>query len=191
MKNIVIIDNYDSFTFNLVHYVEAITNLKVKVLRNDEFNIDDIEQFTHIILSPGPGLPKDAGNMNTLIKRYAGSKSILGVCLGMQAIGECFGAQLENLKEVYHGIATPVSQTTNKEELYTNISNDFTIGRYHSWVINKATLPDCLLITALSDDGNVMSIRHKELNIRGVQFHPESILTPDGKKMIENYIKYC
>jgi len=183
---ILILDNYDSFTFNLVHYVEQFCD-DVTVKRNDEISLDEIEAFDAIILSPGPGLPKDAGIMPKLIKRFASTKKVLGVCLGHQAIGQAFGAKLKNLNEVHHGVAIPVSLTQTREALFQGIPSRIETGRYHSWVIDKDTIPSELMVTATDDEGEVMAIRHKQLNVCGVQFHPESLLTPEGLKMIENW----
>ena len=183
---ILIIDNYDSFTFNLVHYVEQFCD-DVTVKRNDEISLDEVEEFDAIVLSPGPGLPKHAGIMPKLIKQYASTKKILGVCLGHQAIGEAFGASLKNLNQVHHGVAIPINIIVNNEPLFTNLPNRMDTGRYHSWVIDKNTIPSDLKITATDDEGEVMAIRHKEFDVCGVQFHPESLLTPDGLKVIENW----
>ena len=183
---IVIIDNYDSFTYNLSHLVKEL-GAEVTVLRNDQFNLDEIETYSKIILSPGPGIPSEAGQLLDVIKTYAGRKPILGVCLGHQAIGEAFGGKLENLSNVFHGVATPCHLTSD-DALFYGISKDFTVGRYHSWVVSKEAFPDCLEITAESDDGQIMALKHKTLNVRGIQFHPESILTPDGKKMLQNWL---
>jgi anthranilate synthase component II len=189
MAKVLIIDNYDSFTFNLVHYVEGIINKKVTVLRNDEFELEEIDEYSHIILSPGPGLPADTGQMNALIKRYATSKSIFGVCLGMQAIAEHYGARLENLEEVYHGVATTIKRT-REEMLFDGMPSEFDVGRYHSWIIQTDSLPDELETTSIGENNRIMSIRHKTHNVRGVQFHPESILTPLGKTIVENYLNH-
>jgi anthranilate synthase component 2 len=185
---ILILDNYDSFTFNLVHYVEQFCD-DVTVRRNDEIWLDEIEGFDAIILSPGPGLPKDAGIMPELIKRYASTKKILGVCLGHQAVGEAYGAKLKNLNEVHHGVAIPVSINNTEELIFQDIPSRIQTGRYHSWVIDKDTISPELMITATDDDGEIMAIRHKQLDVCGVQFHPESLLTPEGLKIIENWCK--
>lgn len=184
---ILILDNYDSFTFNLVHYVEQFCH-DVTVKRNDEISLDEVEEFDAIVLSPGPGLPKHAGIMPKLIKQYASTKKILGVCLGHQAIGEAFGASLKNLNQVHHGVAIPINIIFNNEPLFTNLPNRMDTGRYHSWVIDKNTIPSDLKITATDDEGEVMAIRHKHFDVCGVQFHPESLLTPDGLKVIENWV---
>ena len=183
---IVIIDNYDSFTYNLSHLVKEL-GAEVTVYRNDQFELKDLEQFSKIILSPGPGIPSEAGLLLDVIKTYSGKKPILGVCLGHQAIGEAFGGKLENLSDVFHGVATPCHQVCD-DPIFSGISQDFTVGRYHSWVVSKEDFPECLEITAESDEGQIMALRHKTMNIRGIQFHPESVLTPDGKKMLQNWM---
>ena len=183
---IVIIDNYDSFTYNLSHLVKEL-GAEVTVVRNDQFELEDLEQFSKIILSPGPGIPSEAGLLLDVIKTYAGKKPILGVCLGHQAIGEVFGAKLENLSDVFHGVATPCHIIAD-DPIFSGIERDITIGRYHSWVVSNENFPDCLEVTAVSDEGHVMALRHKTLNVRGIQFHPESVLTPDGKKMLQNWL---
>lgn len=183
---IVIIDNYDSFTYNLSHLVKEL-GAEVTVVRNDQFELPYLEQFSKIILSPGPGIPSEAGLLLDVIRAYAGKKPILGVCLGHQAIGEVFGGKLENLSDVFHGVATPC-HITAEDPLFSGIEKDITIGRYHSWVVSKEQFPDCLEVTAESDEGQVMAIRHRTLNVRGIQFHPESVLTPDGKKMLQNWL---
>ena len=183
---IVIIDNYDSFTYNLSHLVKEL-GAEVTVLRNDQFELSDLEAYNKIILSPGPGIPSEAGLLCDVIRTYAGRKPILGVCLGHQAIGEVFGAKLENLSDVFHGVATPCHIVAD-EPIFSGIERDITIGRYHSWVVSRENLPECLEITAVSDEGQIMALRHRELNVRGIQFHPESVLTPDGKKMLQNWM---
>ena len=183
---IVIIDNYDSFTYNLSHLVKEL-GAEVTVLRNDQFKLEDLEPYSKIILSPGPGIPSEAGLLLEVIKSYAGKKPILGVCLGHQAIGEAFGGKLENLSDVFHGVATPCHITV-EDPIFSGIERNITIGRYHSWVVSKENFPDCLEITAVSDEGQIMALRHKTMNIRGIQFHPESVLTPDGKKMLQNWM---
>lgn len=186
MKNILIIDNYDSFTYNLVHYLEDL-NAKVTVYRNDEFDIDELKKFDKILLSPGPGIPKEAGLLLDVIKKYASSKSILGICLGQQAIGEVFGGSLVNLEKVYHGVSSKV-KVTKDDSLFNDLPAEFEVGRYHSWVINPDDFPEDLEITSVDENGEIMSIRHKNFDIKGVQFHPESILTPNGKKILENWL---
>ena len=183
---IVIIDNYDSFTYNLSHLVKEL-GAEVTVVRNDQFELADLEPYSKIILSPGPGIPSEAGLLLDVIRTYAGKKPILGVCLGHQAIGEVFGARLENLSDVFHGVATPCHIIAD-DPIFSGIERDITIGRYHSWVVSKENFPDCLGVTAVSDEGQIMALRHRELNIRGIQFHPESVLTPDGKKMLQNWM---
>ena len=183
---IVIIDNYDSFTYNLSHLVKEL-GAEVTVVRNDQFRLEELEQFSKIILSPGPGIPSEAGLLLDVIRTYAGRKPILGVCLGHQAIGEVFGGKLENLSDVFHGVATPCHIIAD-DPIFSSISREITIGRYHSWVVSREDLPDCLEVTAVSDEGQIMALRHRELNVRGIQFHPESVLTPDGKKMIQNFL---
>lgn len=182
-----VIDNYDSFTYNLVHIVKA-TGTEVSVMRNDQFDLDDLAQFDKIILSPGPGIPSEAGLLMDVIRRYKDSKPMLGVCLGHQAIGEVFGAKLVNLSEVYHGVATPVDIVAD-DPIFSGLPRRFDAGRYHSWAISPDGFPDSLEITATSPDGCIMAIRHRLLPIHGIQFHPESVLTPDGRKIVENFIK--
>ncbi len=183
---IVIIDNYDSFTYNLSHLVKALS-AEVTVYRNDQFQMEQLEAFDKIILSPGPGIPSEAGLLLDVIKAYAGKKPILGVCLGHQAIGESFGGQLTNLSEVYHGVATPTTITAD-DYLFAGLPQRIEVGRYHSWVVDADTLPDCLEVTSVSDEGYIMSLRHKEYDIRGIQYHPESVLTADGKQIIQNWL---
>ncbi len=182
----VIIDNYDSFTYNLSHLVKEL-GAEVCVVRNDRFNLDDIDAFDKIILSPGPGIPSEAGLLLDVIRRYAGRKPILGVCLGHQAIGEAFGGTLENLSEVFHGVATPC-HIIAEDPLFKGIAPEFEVGRYHSWVVSKENFPDCLEITAVSDEGQVMALRHRTMEIHGIQFHPESVLTPEGRIIIQNFL---
>jgi anthranilate synthase component 2 len=189
MKKILIIDNYDSFTYNLAHYVEENPDFKVDVFRNDEISLAEVDKYDTIILSPGPGLPKDAGIMNELIKKYAKTKKILGVCLGMQAIGEVFGGELQNMKKVFHGVASPIKILDEKDALYQNLPKTFQIGRYHSWIVNKDKLPNELKITAITNQDEIMSISHKNYQVYGVQYHPESILTEYGKEIIQNFLK--
>ncbi len=184
---IVIIDNYDSFTYNLSHLVKEL-GAEVTVLRNDQFELSDLEPYDRIILSPGPGIPSEAGLLLDVIRTYAGKKPILGVCLGHQAIGEVFGAKLENLSEVFHGVATPC-HITKEDVVFNGLPADITIGRYHSWVVAREGLPGCLEVIAESDEGQIMALRHKTLPVRGIQFHPESVLTPQGKTIIKNFIE--
>lgn len=183
---IVIIDNYDSFTYNLAHLVKEL-GTEVTVLRNDQFQLDDLETYHKIILSPGPGIPCEAGLLMDVIRHYANRKPILGVCLGHQAIGEVFGARLENLSDVFHGVATPC-RIVSDDPIFSGLPTNITVGRYHSWVVSRNGLPDCLEVTAVSDEGQIMALKHKTLNVRGIQFHPESVLTPDGKKMLRNWM---
>ena len=186
MSNIVIIDNYDSFTYNLSHMVKEL-GARVTVIRNDQFTLNQLKPFDKIILSPGPGIPSEAGLLTDVIKAYSGHKPILGVCLGHQAIGEVFGGRLENRPDVYHGVATECTQYGN-DYIFNGMPKRITIGRYHSWVVSKTSFPECLDITAVSDDGNIMALRHKHLDIHGIQFHPESVLTPEGKRIIQNWL---
>jgi anthranilate synthase component 2 len=184
---ILVLDNYDSFTYNLVHLLEKCSNAEVDVFKNDAIQISQINEYHKILLSPGPGLPSEAGIMPELIKKYHASKPIFGVCLGMQAIGEFFGAALRNLDEVVHGQKTPIKVLQNNG-LFKNCPSTFYVGRYHSWVIDEHTLPDELSITAIDETLNIMAIVHKTLPIGGVQFHPESILSEYGQQIIENWI---
>ncbi|MDI5894957.1 anthranilate synthase component II [Flavobacterium algoritolerans] len=187
MKKILVIDNYDSFTYNLVHYLEDL-DCEVTVYRNDEFDIDEIAIFDKILLSPGPGIPDEAGLLKEVIRKYGPTKSIFGVCLGQQAIGEVYGGTLSNLDKVYHGVATNVKTAVNDELLFEGLGSEFEVGRYHSWVVDN-NLPDVLEATSFDENGQVMSLRHKTYDVRGVQFHPESVLTPNGKKILENWVK--
>ncbi|CAI8232721.1 MAG: Aminodeoxychorismate/anthranilate synthase component 2 [Flavobacteriaceae bacterium] len=185
MKKIFVIDNYDSFTYNLVHYLEEL-GAEVTVKRNDQFELSEPEAYEYLLLSPGPGIPDEAGLLKAAIEKYAPSKKILGVCLGQQAIGEVFGASLTNLDTVFHGVATPV-EVAEEDLLFNDLPKSFEVGRYHSWVV-QTPLPDALIATSFDDQQQLMSLRHKTLPIRAVQFHPESILTPYGKKILENWI---
>jgi len=183
-----LLDNYDSFTYNLLHILEEL-GADVEVHRNDKITLDEVERFDKILLSPGPGIPEEAGILLPLIRRYAPVKDILGVCLGLQAIGEAFGAQLINLPHVHHGVCSDIRATVNDERLFSRTGRFFCAGRYHSWVVSRENFPDCLEITAEDAvDKHIMAIRHRVYNVRGVQFHPESVLTPDGKSIIENWI---
>lgn len=186
---ILVIDNYDSFTYNLVHAIKKISGRPVDVFRNDEVALMEIEKYDKIVLSPGPGIPEEAGLLLEIIKKYAPKKSVLGVCLGHQAIGEAFGGKLHNMNRVFHGIATRVKLTENKSVLFKDLPETFDVGRYHSWIVKKEVLPDCFEITSYDEDGLIMSMKHKEFDLEGVQFHPESVLTPQGEKMIENWLK--
>ena len=190
------IDNYDSFTYNLVHLVKEL-GADITVFRNDRFELKELEGFDKIMLSPGPGIPSEAGLLTDVIRTYAGQKPILGICLGEQAIGEVFGGTLVNLSEVFHGVQTPVhvvalpvpgSDVREVDYIFKGLHADLLVGRYHSWVVDADNLPECLEITALSNEGQVMALRHREYDIRGIQFHPESVLTPDGRRMIQNWL---
>ncbi|WP_048330905.1 anthranilate synthase component II [Bizionia psychrotolerans] len=184
---ILVIDNYDSFTYNLVHYLEDL-DCQVTVKRNDQLNLDDVEPFDKIVLSPGPGIPDEAGLLKAIIKKYASTKSILGVCLGQQAIGEVFGGTLTNLETVFHGVATQITVSVDDEALFNGLGKNIEVGRYHSWVVQE-NLPDVLEATSYDENGQIMSLRHKIFDVRGVQFHPESVLTPNGKQMLANWLK--
>ena len=188
MKKILVIDNYDSFVYNLVHYLEEF-DCEVTVRRNNQIELSEVESFDKILLSPGPGIPSEAGKMMEIIRELAPTKSILGVCLGQQAIGEVFGGKLENLDDVFHGVATFSIVKVSDEPLFQNIPSHFEIGRYHSWVVSRENFPDELEITSVDERGQIMELRHRNYDVRGVQFHTESILTPNGKKIIENWVK--
>lgn len=187
--NILVLDNYDSFTYNLVHIVRKLQGGRIEVARNDEIDLDRVVRYDKIILSPGPGIPSEAGILLPLIRHYAPFKSILGVCLGMQAIGEAFGASLCNLPEVYHGIATPV-RMAGADPLFAGFPVRFEAGRYHSWIVDSESFPEVLKVTAVDDEGHIMGLAHRKYDVRGVQFHPESVLTPQGEKMIGNWLAY-
>lgn len=191
---IAMIDNYDSFTYNLVHLVREL-GADITVFRNDQFRMEQLEDFDKIMLSPGPGIPSEAGLLLQVIATYAGVKPILGICLGEQAIGEYFGGTLVNLSEVFHGVqtpahVTPLSPSSEVDYLFQGLERDILVGRYHSWVVDAASLPSCLEVTCTSDEGQVMALRHKDHDVRGIQFHPESVLTPDGRQMIKNWIEH-
>lgn len=190
---ILVFDNYDSFTYNLVHLVEKITHANVDVIRNDEWPLEKFKSYDKIILSPGPGIPTEAGLLLPLIKAYAASKSILGVCLGHQAIGEAFGGTLTNLATVYHGVAMPLVVRSEKfgirSRLFEGLPDRFEVGRYHSWVVDTNNFPDELEITARDENNFIMALQHTKYDVQGVQFHPESVLTPDGEKIISNWLK--
>lgn len=187
-KKILIIDNYDSFTYNLVHLVNEI-GLQCEVWRNDRFTISDVDVYDNIILSPGPGIPSEAGLLLEVIAKYSPTKSIFGVCLGQQAIAEAFGGTLYNLEQPMHGIATPIKVTNDDEKLFAGLPESFKVGRYHSWVVDGNSLPDVFAVTAIDEaDNSVMALRHKEYDVRGVQFHPESVLTEYGKEMMKNWL---
>ena len=183
---IVIIDNYDSFTYNLAHLVKSL-GAEVTVLRNDRFALEELEAFDKIILSPGPGIPSEAGQLLDVIRTYAGRKPMLGVCLGHQAIGEVFGATLENLSDVFHGVATEGRQF-GVDPIFRGLPERIVMGRYHSWVVSREGFPDSLEITAVSDEGQIMALRHRKFDIHGIQFHPESVLTPDGAALLRNWL---
>lgn len=185
---IVIIDNYDSFTYNLAHLVKEL-GAEVEVLRNDQFQIEDLLPYDKIILSPGPGIPSEAGLLLDVIRQYAPIKPILGVCLGHQAIGEYFGGHLTNLSQVFHGVSSTVSVTT-PDYIYNELPDYIEVGRYHSWVVDTQAFPDCLEITSVSEEGQIMSLRHRQYDVRGIQYHPESVLTPDGQKIISNWLEH-
>lgn len=188
---ILVLDNYDSFTYNLVQYIQEILGHPVDVKRNDAISLEAVSEYDAIILSPGPGLPEEAGIMPGLIKKYASTKPILGVCLGHQAIGEAFGGKLENLADVFHGVETEVVVKDDEEPMFNELGGRFQAGRYHSWVVSQDNLPDCFIVTAEDQNGTIMAMRHKEYNVRGVQFHPESIMTTEGKKMLSNFFEHC
>lgn len=186
---LLVFDNYDSFTYNLVHIVKKLGFTDVEVYRNDRISLEEINRFDKIILSPGPGVPSESGILLDLIKTYASSKSIFGVCLGVQAIAEAFGGSLLNLPQVYHGIASEVS-IFDDEVLFRNLPETITAGRYHSWVVNDSTLPPCLQVTAKDEQGTIMALKHRTLDVRGVQFHPESVLTPSGEQILKNWLEF-
>lgn len=183
----VIIDNYDSFTYNLAHLVKEL-GVEVDVLRNDKFELEELEKYDKIILSPGPGIPEEAGLLLEVIRTYAGRKPILGVCLGEQAIGQAFGGKLTNLSEVFHGIQTNV-KIKNKDYIFSGLPTEIPVGRYHSWVVDTEEFPEELVITAISSEGQIMALKHREYDVHGIQFHPESVLTPDGKQIVGNWLK--
>jgi anthranilate synthase component II len=190
---ILVFDNYDSFTYNLVHLVEKIIHLKVDVYRNDMMPMEKVKEYDKIILSPGPGIPSEAGMLLPLIKEYAPSKSILGVCLGHQAIGESFGATLVNLSTVFHGVATPIKikqdRTFTKDDVFRDVAAELEVGRYHSWVVSEKQFPETLEVTAIDNNGLIMGLRHKKYDVQGVQFHPESVLTPGGEQLMRNWLE--
>ena len=186
MKKILVIDNYDSFTYNLVHYLEDL-GCDVTVKRNDQLSLGEVAEYDKIVLSPGPGIPDEAGLLKAIIKEYAPTKSILGVCLGQQAIGEVFGGSIVNLDEVYHGVATDIKIIVDDEPLFKGLDETIEVGRYHSWVVDP-NLPDELEATSVDENGQIMSLRHKIYDVKGVQYHPESVLTPNGKQILENWL---
>ena len=185
---ILVFDNYDSFTYNLVQMIEKIVGEKVDVFRNDQIDLKDIEKYDKIILSPGPGIPEEAGILLDLIKKYAPTKSIFGVCLGQQAIAEAFGGSLINLTEIFHGVATNVNVIKESTKILRDLPEDFEAGRYHSWAVNTEDFPSDLEITAVDKDGMIMALQHKKFDVHAVQFHPESILTPKGYQILENFL---
>ena len=187
--NILVIDNYDSFVYNLVHYTKEITGGDVTVFRNDKISLEDVKNYDKILLSPGPGIPEEAGICLDVIKQYAATKSILGVCLGHQTIGEAFGGKLTNLESVYHGVETPITILKSDEPLFKGIPAKINVGRYHSWVVSKEGFPTELEITAEDESGMIMGLSHTKFDVRGVQFHPESVLTKEGMQMMKNWIK--
>ena len=188
-KKILVIDNYDSFTYNLVHYIEKLTGQRADVFRNDEISVDDAGKYDKILLSPGPGVPSEAGIILDLIRKLGPTKSIFGVCLGHQAIGEAFGGKLTNLDKVYHGIASEIQVLTPNDSLYKGVPSKFNVGRYHSWVVDKQGLPECFTITSVDEHGLIMGISHKQFNVKGVQYHPESVLTEHGLTLVDNWLK--
>ncbi len=188
---ILVLDNYDSFTYNLVQYIQEILGHKVKVIRNDAISLEAVNDYDVIVLSPGPGIPKDAGIMPELIQHYKGKKPILGVCLGHQAIGEAFGGKLINLSKVYHGVETMIDIQKKDDILFQKLPAEIQVGRYHSWAVRQENLPDCFEVTSIDKQGAIMSMRHKEYEIYGVQFHPESVMTPEGKQMLKNFLDHC
>jgi len=185
---VLVIDNYDSFVYNLVHYLEAF-DCTVHVVRNDQFDLDLVADYDKVLLSPGPGIPNEAGLLKEVIKTYGATKSILGVCLGQQAIGEVYGGTLKNLDEVFHGVATQANIIVKDEPLFNELGETIEVGRYHSWVVSEENFPESLEITAVDKSGQIMALRHREYDIRAVQFHPESVLTPQGKQIIKNWIE--
>ena len=190
MKKILLFDNYDSFTYNLLHAVKELGYTEVDVIRNDQISLDEVDQYDKILLSPGPGIPSESGILLPLIKRYASTKSIMGVCLGEQAIGEAFGATLLNLPEVIHGVQTPIRIIDEGEVLFRNLPAEIMGGRYHSWVVSRDNFPyDELEITAEDENGQIMALRHRTYDVRGIQFHPESVLTPQGKVILKNWLE--
>ncbi|AZA86267.1 aminodeoxychorismate/anthranilate synthase component II [Chryseobacterium shandongense] len=185
---ILVFDNYDSFTYNLVQMIERILETKVDVVKNDEISLEEIEKYDKIVLSPGPGIPEEAGILLELIKKYAPTKSILGVCLGQQAIAEAFGGSLINLSEIFHGVATSAQIVKTETKIFKNLHSGMEVGRYHSWAVNPENFPEELEVTAVDKDGMIMALQHKTYDVHGVQFHPESILTPEGEVIIRNFL---
>jgi anthranilate synthase component 2 len=187
-SKVLVFDNYDSFTYNLVQIIERILNQKVDVVRNDKITLEEVDQYDKIILSPGPGIPEEAGILLDLIKTYAPTKSILGVCLGQQAIAEAFGGNLINLSEIFHGVATTTDLVKEGTKLFKDLNSGLEVGRYHSWAVDPESFPEELEVTAIDKDGMIMALQHKTYDVHGVQFHPESILTPDGEVIIKNFL---
>ena len=187
---ILVLDNYDSFTYNLVQYLQEVSDHPIDVFRNDAISLEAVDAYDLIVLSPGPGVPEQAGIMPELLQRYASTKSIFGVCLGLQAIGEAFGGKLQNLEQVYHGLETPIQQTVISDPNFQDLPASFTVGRYHSWVVQRDALPEELQITAEDENGEIMALRHRDYNVSGVQFHPESIMTNYGKEILLNVLQY-
>ncbi|MEA1847864.1 aminodeoxychorismate/anthranilate synthase component II [Chryseobacterium sp. MHB01] len=185
---VLVFDNYDSFTYNLVQMIERILQIKVDVVKNDEITLEEIDQYDKIVLSPGPGIPEEAGILLELIKKYASTKSILGVCLGQQAIAEAFGGSLINLSEIFHGVATSAEIIKQETKIFKDLNSGMEVGRYHSWVVNPKDFPEELEVTAVDKDGMIMALQHKTYDVHGVQFHPESILTPEGEVIIRNFL---
>lgn len=184
---ILVFDNYDSFTYNIVQALREAGCTEVDVRRNDRIALDDIDLYDKIVLSPGPGIPSEAGILLPLVRRYAPTKSILGICLGEQAIGEAFGARLENLSDVYHGVATRI-RIESSDPLFDGLGSEAEVGRYHSWIVSRERFPRELTVTATDADGRIMALAHRSYDVRGVQFHPESVLTPQGRQMIRNWV---
>jgi anthranilate synthase component 2 len=188
MEKVVVIDNYDSFTYNLVHALGQITGEKVDVYRNDKVELPELEKYSHIVLSPGPGIPDEAGRLKEIIRAFAPGKRMLGVCLGHQAIAEVFGGSLVNIRKVFHGVSTRIRVLDREDYLFRNIPDEFEGGRYHSWIVSDQDLPECLKITARAEDGEIMALSHTGYDVKGVQFHPESILTKCGTDILTNWI---
>lgn len=190
-QKLIVIDNYDSFTYNLVEYLRDLTGDDPVVVRNDAITLESLDEYDIIILSPGPGLPEEAGLLKQIIKKYGPTKKMLGVCLGHQAIAEVYGGSLANLSRVYHGVATQMKKTINDHFLFDSLPESFEAGRYHSWIVQSDSLPEELEVLARDDEGQIMALQHKEYELYGVQFHPESILTPEGKRILKNFLDHC
>lgn len=185
---ILVLDNYDSFTYNLVHYIKELTDAQVDVFRNDEISIEAVQAYDKIVLSPGPGVPDEAGILKELIATYGATKSIFGVCLGCQAIAEVYGGKLLNMNKVYHGVSTPVKITDSNDISFKGLPEEIEVGRYHSWVVSADDIPKGIAVSSVDADGSVMALYHQSHDVRGVQFHPESVLTPEGKKIMANFL---